>query len=186
MAIERLLTTWHQDPRYVMQLVGLPLELPFGEEEGDPSFTGLVKESAPHLSPKAVLSELVETSHVVIVPETGWLRVLERTYIPQRFAKSDSERFGRRVSNYLETLYVNSRDPGRGLGHFDRHVSTDYSLSAEDEDRFHQRARDLFQKVLEELDGFARSCERVPERRAGELGLSAFFVDSEVGNELPT
>jgi hypothetical protein len=180
MAIERLLTTWHQDPRYIMQLVGLPLELPFSPDEGDPSFSGLVKENAPQLDPKEVLAELVETNHVLIVPETGWLRVTERAYIPERFAKSDSERFGRRVANYLETLYVNSRNPGRGLGHFDRHVSADYSLSAEDEARFHQLGRDRLQKVLEELDAFARSCEPVAEngRRVGAVGF--FFVDTEV------
>lgn len=179
-AIERLLTTWHQDPKYVMQLVGLPLELPFSEDQGDPSFTGLVKQSAPQLDPKEVLAELVETNHVLIVPETGYFRVTERAYIPERFAKPDSERFGRRVANYLETLYVNSRNPGRGLGHFDRHVSADYSLSPEDESRFHQLGRDRLQKVLEELDAFAHSCEPVPEngRRVGAVGF--FFVDTDV------
>jgi hypothetical protein len=181
-AVTRLLTTWHLDHRYVLQFLDTPRELPFAgvESAAAPTFTGLVAECAPQLDAKELLEELVRISAVLIVPETNLLRVVTRAYIPEPFAATDSERFGRRLANYANTLDINSRKKGPGLGHFDRHVTADFALSPEDENRFHALARQKCQAMLEELDGVLRGMQPVTEngRRVGTTIF--YYVETDV------
>ncbi len=179
-AITRLLTTWHLDQKYVLQFLDTPHELPFSADGDEPSFVGLVRECAPQIDPKDLLEELVRLNAVLVVPETNLLRVLARAYIPEPFAATDSERFGRRLANYVNTLDINSRKAGPGLGHFDRHVSADFPISPSDEAEFHLFARQVCQKTLEDLDTFLRGKKPVPEngRRVGTTIF--YYVETDV------
>lgn len=176
LAMERLLSMWHQDSKYVVLPIGVPLELPFTDREGRGSFTSLVKDSCGELEldPKLVLAELLETKHVVEVPENNLLQVKERAYIPERFTRADSDRMGLMVSNYLETLYKNSRKAGRGLGYYERSVTAEYALSPEDERQFQQLVRERCQALLEDLDHFLLGRKQVGEN-GRRVGLASFF-----------
>lgn len=176
-AVSRVLTSWHEDRKYTQPIVGLPRELPIEDKRGE-SFVGLVQECAPQLDPHQLLEELVRTGHVSLVPDSNKVHVMTRAYIPEPFAQADSERFGRMVENYLNTLRVNAEKPGPGLGHLDRHVSADYALSPADEARFHALVREKAAKETNELDGFLRTCQPAPEngRRVGMVMF--YFVDT--------
>jgi hypothetical protein len=186
-AISRLISTWHLDRNYVLQFLDTPRELPIADDDGQPSFTGLFAECFPQYTAqqaaeeaKGLLEELVRINAVMIVPETNLVRLLARAYIPEPFQATDSERFGRRLANYVDTLDINSRKAGPGLGHFDRHVSADWPISREDEAEFHAYARQLCQETLEKLDTYLRSKAPVPEngRRVGTTIF--YYVETDV------
>lgn len=168
-AITRLLTTWHLDHRYVQPFMGEPKELPITAANGE-SFNGLVSECAPQLNPKELLEELVRINAVSLDQET-WarVRVMTRAYIPEPFTATDSETFGNSIANHLETLDVNSKKAGPGLGRFDRYVRADWAISPEHEAEFNTVVRQLGQETLEKLDSFLRQKEPAAEngRRVG-------------------
>lgn len=173
-AICRVLTTWHTDRDYVLQFVDTPRELPIEAAADELSFARLVKECAPQLNPKDLLEELVRAGAVQIDPErSNVVRAKARTYIPEPFSESDSERFGEMLSSYAETMDVNSRKPGPGLGRFDRRVMSDFPISDEDEVEFHQLVRVEGQKLLERLDGWL--AQRVPASENGRRPAAAIF-----------
>ena len=58
---------------------------------------------------------------------------MTRAYIPEPFTATDSETFGNSIANHLETLDVNSKKAGPGLGRFDRYVRADWAISPEHE-----------------------------------------------------
>jgi Family of unknown function (DUF6502) len=173
-ALTSLLAAWHLEPRYTMPLTGLPLDLPFDSKskaytEGRPTFVELAQEVGPQHDPRELLDELVNIRAVVVDPETNLSHVMQRVYIPESFAAADSEQYGRRVTDFLKTLDINSRKKGPGLGHFDRDVKADFPMSLEDEAKFHAFARQECQNTLEKLDTYLRDLPRGPEngRRPG-------------------
>jgi Family of unknown function (DUF6502) len=181
--ITRLFTAWHLDPRFTIQFVDTPRDLPVDDRAGSTSFRALVQEFAKGLDYQQLLEELCRLDAVSIQQETGLVHLNARAYIPEPFARTDSERFGRMLSAYATTMDVNSRKKGPGLGRFDRHVSADFPISAEDEAAFHLLVRQEGQKTLEMLDAWLAGRTRAPEngRRPGTAIF--FYTETDVQSE---
>jgi Family of unknown function (DUF6502) len=181
--ITRLFTAWHLDPRYTIQFVDTPRDIPVEDRVGSPSFHSLVEEFAKGLDHKQLLEELWRLGAVSMHQETGLVHLNARAYIPEPFARTDSERFGRMLSAYATTMDVNSRKKGPGLGRFDRHVSADFPISTEDEAAFHILVRQEGQKTLEMLDAWLAGRPRAPEngRRPGTAIF--FYTETDVQSD---
>jgi hypothetical protein len=179
-AVSRLLTMWHVDHRYVLPFVDTPRELPLDGDDEAPSFATLAKECAPQFNPKELLEELVRANAVLIDPDTNKLHVVARTYFPEPFSETDSERFGAMLSAYAITMDCNTRKAGPGLGRFDRHTTADFSISLEDEEEFHRLVRTEGQKTLELLDAWLAGRERAPESGRRPGAAIFFFAHTDV------
>ncbi len=178
--VTRLLTTWHLDRRYALPFVDTPRDLPIENSGSGESFYGLVRECAPGVDPGELLEELVRIGAMRIHPDTGRAHLLARAYIPEPYEITDSERFGRMLGQYALTLDINSRRKGSELGRFDRHVNADFAISEADEAEFHQKCRELGQKLLETLDQWLSSRDRSFEN-GRRVGLGIFhFVETDV------
>ncbi len=92
----RVLARWHQDPDF-SDGDGKPRELDY--EEGEHSFTELLRRYAGDIPPKAMLKELV-TSGAVEQTGDGRLRAVHRYYMP---AATDTETL-RRAGEVLEDI----------------------------------------------------------------------------------
>jgi hypothetical protein len=168
------------DHRYALPFIDTPRDLPISGSEGELSFYGLVEECAPGVDPKELLNELVRADQVRIHPDTGRVHLRARAYIPEPFDIPDSERFGRMLGHYALTLDINSRKEGPGKGRFDRHVSSDFPISEEDQAEFHRLCREEGQKLLETLDRWLSGRRRVAEN-GNRVGLTMFyFVETDV------
>jgi hypothetical protein len=181
--ITRLFTAWHLDPRFTIQFVDTPRALAVTEREGLPSFQALVQEFASGLDYEQLLEELCRMGAVSIQQETGLVHLNVRVYIPEPFDRADSERFGKMLSSYAVTLDVNSRKKAPGLGRFDRSVSADFAISAEDEAAFHLLVREDGQKMLEKFDAWLAARPRAAEngRRPGTVIF--FYVETDVQSD---
>jgi hypothetical protein len=178
--VTRLFTAWHLDPRFTIQFVDTPRALAIAEGGSLPSFQGLVQEFAAGLDYKQLLEELCRLGAVSIQQETGLVHLNARAYIPEPFDRTDSERFGRMLSSYAVTMDVNSRKKGPGLGRFDRHVSADFAISAEDEAAFHLLVREDGQKTLEKFDAWLAARPRVAENGRRPGAAIFFYVETDV------
>jgi hypothetical protein len=178
--VQRLFTAWHLDPRFTIQFVDTPRALAVTEREGLPSFQGLVQEFASGLDYEQLLEELCRLGAVSIQQETGLIHLNARAYIPEPFDLPDSERFGRMLSSYAVTMDLNSRKKAPGLGRFDRHVSADFAISAEDEAAFHLLVREDGQKTLEKFDAWLAARPKVAENGRRPGAAIFFFVQTDV------
>lgn len=178
--VQRLFTAWHLDPRFTIQFVDTPRALAVTEREGLPSFQGLVQEFASGLDYEQLLEELCRLGAVSIQQETGLVHLNARAYIPEPFDLPDSERFGRMLSSYAVTMDLNSRKKAPGLGRFDRHVSADFAISAEDEAAFHLLVREDGQKTLEKFDAWLAARPKVAENGRRPGAAIFFFVQTDV------
>lgn len=184
--ITRLFAAWHLDPRFTIQFVDTPRALAVTNREGLPSFQGLVQEFASGLDYEQLLEELCRQGAVSIQQETGLVHLNARVYIPEPFDRSDSERFGQMLSAYAVTMDVNSRKKAQGLGRFDRTVSADYAISAEDEASFHLLVREDGQRMLEKFDAWLSARPRVAENGRRPGAVIFFYVDTDVQSDAGT
>lgn len=172
--ITSLFTAWHVDPRFGEPFGGSAQPLFVKESDGSPSFEALAREFAPDFDPEQLRAEL-EQMNAVSLLETGLIRLNVRAYIPTPFSTDDSERFGRMMAAYANTMEANSRKAGPGKGMFDRHATADFCLSEEDEAEFHRRVRDEGQSFLVRMDEWLSSRERDDRPGRRRPGVAVFF-----------
>jgi hypothetical protein len=146
--IARVLQGWSQDPEYLGPY-GLPLEIPF---EGDGiSFEQLVKNYANDVTPRALLDELlrVNAAHET---DDGYVRLINRTYVPTPLDPVGLERLGNVVNYFIDTVDFNLQKRKQGEGRFERYAITMEGLSAANFQRFDALVREKGQELLEILD----------------------------------
>jgi hypothetical protein len=142
--IANVLQGWHNDPEY-MGPYGFPRDLAFTRESGGgPSFEDLVARYAADIQPQLMLEELIRVAAATIAEESGMIRVLKRTFIPEQMAPELIEVFARGVRRYVETIDHNRR--------FERWVFPDYGIREEDWVPFSDMVRDRLQEVIEDLE----------------------------------
>jgi hypothetical protein len=178
--VRRLFTAWHLDSRFTIQFVDTPRALVISKRDGTPSFEGLVNEFANGLDYKQLLEELCRLGAVSIQQETGLAHLNARVYIPEPYERTDSERFGRTLSSYAVTLEGNSRKKPQTLARFDRRVSADFAISAEDEAAFHQLVREDGQKALEKFDAWLAARPKAAENGRRPGAAIFFYVETDV------
>lgn len=150
--IANVLQGWHNDPEF-MGPYGFPRDLGFTREPGGgPSFEDLVARYASDIQPELMLEELMRISAVTIAEESGMIRVLKRTYIPEQMAPELIEIFARGVRRYVETIDHNLGELDASRRRFERWVFPDYGIREEDWVPFNDMVRDRLQEVVEDLE----------------------------------
>jgi hypothetical protein len=152
--VTRLLTTWHLDDRYSLQFGGTPRELKIAAARDEYTFASLAKECAPTLNPVELLKELVDLGAVHLSEDSNRVRPLTRAYLPEPLSRAATERLGRMVKNFTETLDCNFQTQDPESRRVDRHVSADFAINPEAENEFRLKARKEGQALLESLDSW--------------------------------
>jgi hypothetical protein len=155
--ITAVLTAWHTDPNFTGPY-GLPLELRFDGNDGR-DFVSLVSTHCPTAAPDRLLSEL---RHVGIVKETdsGWFKVLTRTYLPRVDVPDSFERIGRAVQCLVDTVDFNRQQVEADARLLERTVHADDGIRTEDLPRFRSYVRDRAQVLLEEIDNWLSQLDK--------------------------
>ncbi len=150
--IANVLQGWHNDPEY-MGPYGFPRDLTFARETGGgPSFEDLVARYAADIQPQLMIEELMRVGAATIAEESGMIRVLKRTFIPEQMAPELIEVFARGVRRYVETIDHNLGEQEAGKRRFERWVFPDYGIREEDWVPFSEMVQDRLQEVIEDLE----------------------------------
>jgi hypothetical protein len=177
--IARVLQGWSQDPEYLGPY-GLPLEIPF---EGDSvSFEQLVQTYADDVTPRALLDELLR-ANAALETDDGYVRLLNRTYLPTPLDSVGLERLGNVVNYFIDTLDFNLQKKKQGEGRFERYAITMEGLSPAKFQAFDELIREKGQELLEILDDWLGQNEvkgghKLPPDESIRTGVGIFhFVE---------
>lgn len=176
----RLLSGWHTDPDFTGPY-GLPLEIPYDGNRSK-NFSELVRRYSGDMPPRAMLDELLRIG-VVKENDTGGLRVLTRTYLPQIEAPDSLDRLSRTVRNFIETADHNrvEIDPDKRL--FERTVVADEGIRTEDMPRLTAFIKTRAQHLLEEIDNWIKQLDAPDDNSKTEViqtGVGIYhFVERE-------
>lgn len=186
-AIARLLQGWHGDPAFTGPY-GFPRDLPFGEDTGSAlSFAELTNRYASELPAEVMLDELLRVNAAVRLPESGLIRVVKRTYIPEEMAPELIEVFARGVRRYVETIDHNLREKDPKSRRFERWVFPDFGIRVEDWEAFTSLVNDRLIGVIEDLDNrfatFGRPEDDEEERLTVGVGMYV-YKDEDDDEEL--
>jgi len=162
----RVLVGWHTDTDFTGPY-GMPLELQYEtNNQGEPTFSELVKRHSGDMSPRSILDELIRVG-AVRETDAGWFRVLRREYIPEALGQHNFERTGVVVRNFVNTVDFNMTKPAPGKGRFERNVMADDGIRAVDLPKFDRYVRDRCQALLEEIDNWLTGLPK-PDPSAGD------------------
>jgi hypothetical protein len=177
--IARVLQGWSQDPEYLGPY-GLPLEIPFAGEGR--SFEQLVSNYAGDVSPRALLEELLRVN-AALETDDGYVRLLNRTYLPTPLDPVGLERLGNVVNYFIDTVDNNMQIKRKGDGRFERYAITMEGLSPKDFQEFDALVREKAQELLEILDDWLGQHEikgghNLPPSESIRTGVGVFhFID---------
>jgi hypothetical protein len=115
-----------------------------------------------------MLDELLRVGAARIEGESGLIRVLSRSYIPEKLDPENVRHFGSQVRCFVDTLDYNMRKAAPGRGRFERYVFADEGLAPEDVEQFDSFLRERGQQLLIELDDWLASRHRP---RVGEAAV---------------
>jgi hypothetical protein len=184
-ALARLLQGWHTDPEFTGPY-GFPRDLAFGDEGSNAlTFNDLVRRYASELPASVMLNELLRVEAAVQQPESGLIRVVRRTYIPEEMAPEVIEVFARGVRRYIETIDHNLREKDPKARRFERWVFPDFGIREEEWDRFRAMVGDRLVGVIEDLDTKFANFER-PNVEEGEgltVGVGMYVYRDEADDE---
>lgn len=154
--VTRVLQGWYTDGDFTGPY-GVPLDLPFEEVGRKPSFSELVRRYSGDMPARAMLDELVRVSAARIEGESGLVRVLSRSYIPEKLAPESIRRFATVAHNFIDVLDVNLHKPAPGKGRFERVVYADNGLTPTDLAEFERLVRERAPHFLIEIDDWLSS-----------------------------
>ncbi len=178
--VTRVLTGWHTDADYTGPY-GLPLELAFEGEKGQPSFSDLVHRYSGDMAARAMLDELMRIG-AVIETESGWYKALTRTYTPAIHEPASLERLGSVVYNFINTIDQNIFEQDTTKRNFERYVFADNGIKEEDLPRFRMFIKKRAQLLLEEIDNWLSQLEEPDGIRSKPIrtGLGIYhYVDAD-------
>lgn len=177
--IARVLQGWSQDPQYLGPY-GLPLEVPF--EGAGISFEDLVRKYAGDVPARALLEELVRVNAAVEMDD-GYVRLVNRTYLPAPLDPVGLERLGNVVNYFIDTVDFNLQKKRQGEGRFERYALTMEGLSPQTFQSFDALIREKGQELLEVLDDWLGENEekgghKLPSSEAIKTGVGIFhFIE---------
>lgn len=181
--IARALQGWCQDPAYLGPY-GLPLEIPF---EGDGiSFEQLVKTYTDSTNPRALLDELLRVN-AARETDDGYVRLINRTYVPTPLDPVGLERLGNVVNYFIDTVDFNLQKKKQGSGRFERYAITMEGLSPSKFRAFDDLIREKGQELLEILDDWLGQNEikgghKLPPTESIRTGVGIFhFIEKNPG-----
>lgn len=179
--VTRVLQGWYTDPDFTGPY-GVPLDLQFDDVGRKSSFSELVRRYSGDMPARAMLDELLRVGAARIEADSGLIRVLSRSYIPESLDPENVRYFGSQVRCFVDTLDYNMRRPTPGTGkRFERIVFADEGLSPRDAESFDSFLRERGQQLLIELDDwFATRTRPKPGEPAVHTGVGVYhYVRSE-------
>ena len=94
------------------------------------SFEDLVRRYAGDAPARALLEELMRVN-AAIEMDDGYVRLLNRTYLPSPLDPVGLERLGNVVNYFIDTVDFNLQKKRQGAGRFERYAITMEGLSPE-------------------------------------------------------
>lgn len=151
-AIAHLLQGWHTDPDFTGPY-GFPRELSDAKNAGGQlGFSDLVARYAPQSHAEVMMDELLRVGAMERLAESKLLKVLMRTYIPEKMAPELIEVFSRGVRRYVETVDHNLRNDQSDEKRFERWVFPDFGLDPDDWNLFRELVNDRLVRLIDDLD----------------------------------
>ena len=115
------------------------------------SFEDLVRRYAGDVPARALLEELVRVK-AALETDDGYVRMLNRTYLPSPLDPLGLERLGNVVNYFIDTVDFNLQKKRQGEGRFERYAITMEGLSPQLFREFDALVREKGQELLEILD----------------------------------
>jgi hypothetical protein len=177
--IARVLQGWSQDPEYLGPY-GIPLDVPFAGETI--SFQQLVRRYAGDVSARALLDELMRVN-AAVETDDGYVRLLNRTYLPSPLDPVGLERLGNVVNYFIDTVDFNLQKKRQGAGRFERYAITMEGLSPSAYQAFDALVREKSQELLVVLDDWLGQNEtidghKLPPDQSIKTGVGIFhFIE---------
>jgi hypothetical protein len=146
------------------------------------SFEDLVRKYAGDVSARALLEELVRVDAAVEMDD-GYVRLVNRTYLPSPLDPVGLERLGNVTNYFIDTVDFNLQKKRQGAGRFERYAMTMEGLSPENFQRFDALIREKGQELLEVLDDWLGQYEtkgghKLPSTEAIKTGVGIFhFIE---------
>lgn len=178
----RVLAAWHMDSEFTGPY-GIPLELEFENDPGKPSFQTLVRKYSGDMPARAMLDELLRVGIVHQDNVTGLLKVLGRTYIPEKLSLESIDHVAKVVSHLAETLDNNVRTDATQTRLFERTVEADHPVGWADVRIFDEYVKDRAPQLLEEFDAWLSSrakLERPADEERVQVGLGMYMYVERV------
>jgi hypothetical protein len=184
--VGRVLQGWYTDSEFTGPY-GVPLDLKFDDAPRRATFSELVRRYSGDMPARAMFDELLRVGAVRIEHESGLIRVLSRSYIPEKLDSQNVRHFGIQTRNFIDTLDFNMRKSAPGKGRFERLVVADDGISEDDMESFDSFLRERGQQFLVELDDWLAAR---PKPKAGQhvihtgVGVYHFLKSEEADKAL--
>jgi len=162
--VGRVLQGWYTDSEFTGPY-GVPLDLKFDDGPKRATFSELVRRYSGDMPARAMFDELLRVGAIRIEAESNLIRVLSRSYIPEKLDAENVMHFGVQTRNFVDTLDFNMRKSAPGKGRFERFVIADDGICEEDLERFDSFLRERGQQFLVELDDWLAAR---PKPKAGQ------------------
>jgi hypothetical protein len=150
------------------------------------SFTELVRRYSGDMPARAMLDELIRVGACRIENESGMIRVLSRSYIPEKLDTESVRHFGSQTRCFIDTLDYNMRKSAPGRGRFERIVFANEGLSPDDVERFDHFLRERGHQFLVELDDWLAARQKPKKGEATvHTGVGIYhYIRSEEAEKL--
>lgn len=183
-AIAHLLQGWHTDPDFTGPY-GFPRELSdVRSTNGQPGFSDLVSRYAPHTRSEVMLDELLRVGALERLADSKLLKVLMRTYIPEKMAPELIEVFSRGVRRYVETVDHNLGNNLPEEKRFERWVFPDFGLHPNDWNKFRELVNDRLVGLIDDLDTKFVDFNKAAQKSDGSLSVGVgFYVYKEASDD---
>ena len=184
-SIARLLSAWNNTPRYSGPY-GVLLDLPFESSadrsaKRERSFSDLVRETAPDVSPRLLLDECLRIGCVISIGN-GFYRAVKRSHVPEPLSKQSIGHFAHVVHNVCETCERNLRvESAEGKGLFERRIFTDTRINSSDLKEFDSYVRTRGQQFADDIDNWL-STKTAPDPMASihtGIGVYHYILNDE-------
>lgn len=170
----RVLSGWYEDPKFTGPY-GIPLELPYeGQNEGQASFTELVRTYSGDMAPRQMLNELLRSGSVIEVE--GLIKAVSRLYEPTALSPELIQRLGDIGYRFFSTAALNITKEGQGTGYFERAVFANEGCTQDVIEKFDEHIKTKGQGFLEELDIWFSANEHLNKKSDQRQGTGLFMV----------
>lgn len=179
-AIAHLLQGWHTDPEFTGPY-GFPRELSDSRSSsGQLGFAELVGRYAPQSHMEVMMDELLRVGAMERLADSKLLKVLMRTYIPEKMAPELIEVFSRGVRRYVETVDHNLGNNFGEEKRFERWVFPDFGLDPKDWGQFRELVNDRLVRLIDDLDTKFVEFNKAAQTSEGSLSVGVgFYVYKE-------
>lgn len=170
----RVLSGWYEDPKFTGPY-GIPLELPYeSQNEGQASFTELVRTYSGDMAPRQMLNELLRSGSVIEVESL--YKAVSRLYEPTALSPELIQRLGDIGYRFFSTAALNITKEGQGTGYFERSVYANEGCTPNVIELFDAHIKKKGQAFLEELDIWFSANEHLNDESEQRNGTGLFMV----------